>query len=188
MCINSDIFSFIWVNSAGSISGVKGLPVDISLAQNLVMMRSWCGGSLDCFFLAIFWSLESEKWKKWGAFHKVETQHQNKVSLCSCYLTCTYHFQKILALHPCSGIYHSEFLLWCKINAQDWQVTETFMTCLTMREGPFLWLHACTKFAPTTLGSSPPTEGLLQEVQLRERTWLLKEALGHLDLLITWTA
>ena len=44
--------------------------------------------------------------------------------------------QKILALHPWPGIYHGEFLLWCEINAQDWQVTKTFMTCLVMRDRP----------------------------------------------------
>ena len=72
------------------------------------------------------------------------------------------HFQKNLALHPCLGIYHGEFLLWCKIKAQDRQVIETFMTCLTKWEGPFLWLQACTKFAFTTLGSSAIIMGLLQ--------------------------
>ena len=65
-------------------------------------------------------------------------------------------------LHPELGIYHGEFLLWCNINAQDRQVTKTFMTCLAMREGPFLWLHACTNFAFTMLGSTTPIIGLLQ--------------------------
>ena len=88
----------------------------------------------------------------------METQHQNQVS----HLTSTYHFQKNVALHPKSGIYHGEFLLWCKINAQDRQVTETFMTRLAMREGPFIWLHACTNFAFTMLGSTAPIMGLLQ--------------------------
>ena len=32
--------------------------------------------------------------KKRGAFDNVETQHQNQVSLCLYYLTCTYHFRK----------------------------------------------------------------------------------------------
>ena len=51
---------------------------------------------------------------------------------------------------------HGEFLLWCKINAQDWQVTKTFMTCSIMQEGPIFWSHACTRFAFTTLGSPAP--------------------------------
>ena len=136
---------------------------------------------------------ESGKWKKWGAFDKVETQHQNHVSLFPYYLTCTYHFQKNLALHPCLGIYHGEFLLWCKINAQDRQVIETFIMCLTMQEGLFLWLQACTKFAFTTLGSSALIIGLLQykKCNCEEKLgfwWCgpLGKALGHLDLLIAW--
>ena len=58
MRINSNICSFIWANSTGLTSGVEGPLVDISFAQDLVMMGSQCGGSLDCFFLAIFWSWE----------------------------------------------------------------------------------------------------------------------------------
>ena len=54
--INSDICSFIWANSARLTSGVEGPLVDISFTWDLVMMGSRCGGSLDRFFLAIFWS------------------------------------------------------------------------------------------------------------------------------------
>ena len=137
MRISSNICSFIWANSTGSTLRVEGPLVDISLPRDLVMMGSWCGGSLNCFLLAIFLILrESGKWMKRGAFDKVETQNQNQVSLFSCYLTCTCHFQENLALHPCSGIYCGEFLLWCEINAQNWQVTETFMICLTMWDKP----------------------------------------------------
>ena len=55
--INSDICSFIWVNSVGLTLGVEGPLVDISLAQDLVMMGSRCGGSLHYFLSAIFRNL-----------------------------------------------------------------------------------------------------------------------------------
>ena len=162
MRINSDTCSFRRAIS-WTVSSWGELPlVDISIAGDLVTMGSRHGDSLACFLLAIFWSRESRKWKKWSVFDKVETKHQNQVSLCSWYLTCTYHFLKNLTLHLCSGTYYGEFLLWCKINAQDWQVIKNFMICSTMWEGPFLWLHACTKFAFTTLSSSAPIMGLLQ--------------------------
>ena len=113
-----------------------------------------------------------------------------------CLRTCSYHFQKkIKALHPWSGIYHGEFLLWCKINAWDWQATETFMMCSTMREGPFFWIYSCTRFAFIMLGSSAPMMGLLQckKCNCEEKLgfwycWLPREPLGHLDLLVTWIA
>ena len=131
MCISSDTCSFKKVTS-WTVSSWGEVPlVDISLAQDLVTMGSCRGSSLAYLFLAIFWSWERGKWKKQGLFGKVETQHQNQVSLWPWHLTWSYHFQKKLALHPCLGIYHGEFLLWCKIDAQDWQVTETFMICPT---------------------------------------------------------
>ena len=44
-----------------------------------------------------------------------------------------------------------------------------------MQERPFFLLHACTRYAFTTLGSLAPTVGLLQykEMQLQEKAWLL---------------
>ena len=69
------------------------------------------------------------------------------------------------------------------------------MICLVMQVGPFFWIYACTRFAFTTLGSLAPTVSLLQYkyMWLQEKTWLwqcglLEEALGHLDLLVTWIA
>ena len=56
MRINSNICFFIWANLAGLTLGVESPLVDISLAQDLVMMGSRCSGSLDCFLLATFWS------------------------------------------------------------------------------------------------------------------------------------
>ena len=81
------------------------------------------------------------------------------------------------------------------------------MICLVMREGPFFWLHACTRFAFTTLGSLAPTVGLLQyrEMQLwgkaqlltmwttQGSSWTLR-SLGNLDIMdlldlwISWRA
>ena len=53
------------------------------------------------------------------------------------------------------------------------------------------WIHACPRFSFTILGSSTPTVGLLHynyEEKLGFWQWgLLGEALGHLDLLATWT-
>ena len=99
-----------------------------------------------------------------------------------------------LVFHPWSGVYHSEFLLWCKINAQDWQVTETFMTCLTMREGLILWFHACTKFAFYNDGFIDSNDGpfTIQEMWLRgkARFLIMLTSWGSswtLDLLVIWT-
>ena len=56
-CIMRIIFaicSFICMNSATLTSEAEGLLVDISLAQDLVIIGSQHDGSLDCFLLAIF--------------------------------------------------------------------------------------------------------------------------------------
>ena len=67
----------------------EGPFVDISLAQDLMMIGFWCDGSLNCFLLVIFSLLEpgSEKngmGKKWGTFENVETQNKHEVSSCYC--------------------------------------------------------------------------------------------------------
>ena len=54
----------------------EGQLVDLSLAQDLVMIGSQCDGNLDCFLLAIFslYILGMEKngmGKKWGAFENL---------------------------------------------------------------------------------------------------------------------
>ena len=73
--------------------------------------------------------------------------------------------------------------------------TLPLISCLIMREGPFLWYHACTKFVFIMLGSSASMIGLLQckKFNCEEKLgfWycrLLGEALGHLDPLVTWIA
>ena len=53
MWIISTIFSFRRAISM-IVSTSKGSLVDISKAQDLVIMGSWCDGNLDCFLWAIF--------------------------------------------------------------------------------------------------------------------------------------
>ena len=62
-------------------------------------------------------------------FDNVETQNKHEVSLGSFLLKMQLSFLKILA---------SEFLWWCRINAQAWQVTGTFISCLKLQDEPFL--------------------------------------------------
>ena len=49
MRIISAICSFIWMNSVKLTSEAKGSLVDISLAQDLLIMGSRRDGNLDCF-------------------------------------------------------------------------------------------------------------------------------------------
>ena len=96
------ICSFIWTNSVTFTSGVEGSLVDISLARDLVMMGSRCGGNLNCFLWAIFSLCDpgTEKngmGEKWGTFDNVETQHQHEVSLGPCLFKMHLSFLKILA-------------------------------------------------------------------------------------------
>ena len=80
MRINFDICSFIWVNTVGLTSAVEGPLVDISLARDLVVMGSRCGGSLDYFLLAIFWTWERMGCDKNGV-HLTMWKHNTKIKL-----------------------------------------------------------------------------------------------------------
>ena len=81
-------------------SKVEGLTVEISLAQDVMIMGSRCYGNLDCFLLAIFslYNPGKEKngmEKKWGTFENL-TMWKHKTNTKFVYvlthLKCTYHF------------------------------------------------------------------------------------------------
>ena len=80
MRINSDIFSFkratYWtVSSWGEVP-----LVDIFFVWDPVMMGSRCGGSLDYFLLAIFWSLEIVGSERNGV-QLTKWKHNTKIKL-----------------------------------------------------------------------------------------------------------
>ena len=81
-------------------------------------------------------------------FDNVETQNKHEVSLGFCLFKMHLSFSKYW-LGP------------CRINAQAWQVTETFISCLKLWDGPFSFdyieSNAFTKFWLFTM---PPKHGL----------------------------
>ena len=66
----------------------EGQLVDLSLAQDLVMIGSQCDGNLDCFLLAIFSLYKPRKekngmGKKWGSFENLPMwKHKTKHKVC----------------------------------------------------------------------------------------------------------
>ena len=88
------------MNSITLTSEAEGSLVDISLAQDLVIIGSRHDGSLDCFLFAIFslWDLGKENngiGKKWGTFKNLTMwKHKTNLKLVYvlAYLKCTYHF------------------------------------------------------------------------------------------------
>ena len=115
MCIISSICSFRKAILV-TFSFTRERPlVDISLAQDLVIMGSRCDGNLDYFLWEIFslYNLGKNKrmgWERDGVHLKILTKwkHKQTLSLGSCLLKMHLSFFKYW-LGPLSGFYHGEF-------------------------------------------------------------------------------